>query len=371
MNTDRRELILPEQLKGPFQTEYDPAGEFRHPGAQLTSVLFYRSGGYSVVSAMGTEHFGKRFGAKPYTVIEVARGRHTTSFELELPAAGGAAFFRAQVDVQWIVIDNFRVVDQRLVDVADVLGPQIKKRLHQVSERFAVNDAQRANHAVNNELEAGEWRDLGTDVGLQTKVFVRIAVDDKVVRQAELDRDLRWEQHEAKVKQETARLKERHQSELLTLRMEFFRAMMAGGQGAQINYMLAQDDANAGAFLEALRQEKRSDQAEMLDRVMQWVSEGVIQSPDIERQVRRMLLNGGGVPDEPRRELPERVEVHRVRPEESYPPALDSRRADDDPPAAEPEWGTRLVDGGTGDAEETSSRSSARSREERRKKFEW
>lgn len=371
MNMDRRELILPEQLKGPFQTEYNPAGGFEHPGSQLTSVLFYRSGGYSVVSTMGTEHFGKRLGARPYTVIEVARGRHTTSFELELPAAGGAAFFRAQVDVQWIVIDNFRVVEQRLVDVAEVLGPQIKKRLHQVSERFTVTDAQRANRAVNNELEAGEWRDLGADVGLQTKVFVRIAVDAKVVEQAELDRDLRWEQHEAEVKQETARLKERHQSELLTLRMEFFRAMMAGGQGAQINYMLAQDDANAGAFLEALRQEKRNDQAEMLDRVMQWVSEGVIQSPDIERQVRRMLLNGGQVPDEPRRELPERFEVHRVRPEDSYPPAPDSGFDPGFGPgegAAEPEWDTPPAEGGTGGAEGPSS---AGSREERRKKFEW
>ncbi|MEV6007893.1 hypothetical protein AB0M29_13875 [Streptomyces sp. NPDC051976] len=367
MNTERRELVLPEQLKGPFQHEYDPAGEFRHPGSQLTSVLFYRSGGYSVVSAMGTEHFGKRFGAKPYTVIEVARGRHTTSFELELPAAGGASFFQSQVDVQWEVVDNFRVVDQRVVDVAEVLGPQIKQRLHQVSERYAVDDAQRANQAVNSELEAGQWRDLGSEFGLQTKVFVRIAVDAKAVRHADKDRDLRWEQHEAKVLQETARLKERHQSELLTLRTEFFRMMMAGGQGEQINYMLAQDEANAGAFLETLRQEKRGDQAEMLDRVMQWVSDGVIQSPDIERQVRRMLLNGGGVPsEEPRRELTERVEVRQIRPDEADP-------ADTPPRSFEPDgWAPRSEPAFDPDDDAPQPSATSRlSREERRKKFEW
>ncbi|MFJ1706543.1 hypothetical protein [Kitasatospora sp. NPDC088346] len=378
MNTERRELALPEELRGPFQGEYDPAGEFRHPGSQLTSVLFYRSGGYSVVSAMGTEHFDRRWGAKPYTVIEVARGRHTTSFELDLPASGGASFFRAQVDVQWTVVDNFRVVEQRVVDVAEVLGPQIKQRLHKVSERFAVDDAQRANQAVNAELEAGAWRSLGAEEGLQTRVYVRIAVDAKAVEQADKYRDLRWEQREAEVRQETARLQERHQSELLALRMDFFRAMMEGGQGSQINYMLAQDPANAGAFLEALRQEGRGDRAGMLDRVMQWVSEGVIQSPDIERQVRRMLLSGGRTPDEAVPELPARVEVSRIPPDDAFRHDPDPGRDGDAGrgPAAESfdtdDWvPPRQQPGGGGPAEEPAARPSTAAREERRKKFEW
>lgn len=311
MNAERRELALPEQLKGPFQREYDPAGVFRHPGAQLTSVLFYRSGGYSLVSANGTEHVGKRFGAKPYTVIEVANGRHSTSFELELPAAGGASFFRTQVDVQWTV-DNYNlVVAERLVDVAEVLGPRIKQRLHQVSERFAVDDAQRANQAVNAEVQAGAWRDLGADVGLRTEVYVRITVDAKAVEHSERFRDLRWEQREAEVAQQTALLKERHQGELTSLRMSFIRPMMEAGQGEQINLMLARDPENQVALLESLRQERRGDQAEMLTRVMDWVSEGVIQSPDIERQVRQMLLNGSPVlGDEPREILGPVDRVH-------------------------------------------------------------
>lgn len=328
MKDGPRELALPQWMRGPFLREYDPAGGFRHPGAQVASVLFYGKGAYSVVTAMRTEHVRKRPLAKPFTVVEIARGEHVTSLALKPDAEGGAAAFDAEIDIHWEAVDFFLAADKRLTDVGESLRSQIQQRLLQVTRRFPVSDAQGANYAIEAEQEAGRWDDLGREAGLRVRLFVRLAPDAKAKEYADQERDREAEKTAARHSHEMDLLKERHRADLLQVRMSFIRRMAETGQWDEVAFRLADDPENASAFLEVLRQEARADRRELLDHTMRLVEEGVIQSPEVEGQIRTIL--GGGIlpgttptglvqrPEPPRQALPAGPPV--LPPAPPYPP---------------------------------------------------
>ncbi|MFE0462040.1 hypothetical protein ACFW1A_22610 [Kitasatospora sp. NPDC058965] len=285
---------LPDQLPGPFLREYRPAGGARpQPGAQIASVVFYGNGGYTVVTALGTEHHGKRWAARPSTVCEVAEGTHIARLALELPAAGGAAFFKVEVDVHWSVQDHLQVVRERVTDVAARLEAPILERLRQVSEHFEVRAAPDANRAVDREASTGKWDDLGHHLGLRVRLFVRFTTDEKTLAQADDNRDATWSDELRRREHDRELADERRRVELLQMRMAAFRSMVDGGQWNQLVYMLAAEPEQARAYMELLRQEARADRRELLDQTMRLIEQGVLQSPEVEEQVRSLLNETG------------------------------------------------------------------------------
>ncbi|MFF5877401.1 hypothetical protein ACIQ9M_25415 [Streptomyces californicus] len=250
---------------GPFLREYEPTGPVRRSGARTTSVLFYRRG-YSVAGVTGVEHYGKPPMARPHTVCEIATGTFVTTLRMELPAAGGATFFKAEVDIQWTVEDPHRVAVEVVTDIAQRLTAPTLERLRQISAQFPVHQAEEANSAITQQCSSGRWDDLGTDLGLRVRLYVRLRVDDHTIT------------HTTSVRL--------HQgaSELTRMRQEEYLRMLRGGDLEQLSHMLAANPGAANAFLEKIRQEGRQDEKERVDRMFSMVADGRIHSDDAEAQ---------------------------------------------------------------------------------------
>ncbi|MGW6912660.1 hypothetical protein ACWGB8_02375 [Kitasatospora sp. NPDC054939] len=279
---------------GPLLKEYPrPESGIQRPGAGIALVVFYRNGGHSVVTAMGDEHVGRPFMARPVTVCEVARGTHVTRLSLQVPAAGGTTFFEVEVDVQWTVTDYLKVVDEQVTNVAVRLRAPLTERLRGVCAGYPVTAAADADRAVKSACRNGQWDDLGYDLGLRAELYVRFTVDRKTITQAEEVRD---DDHRGTMaeREHVHTLTGEHRSgELLQLRMQKFRVMLEGGEWSQICFMLADDPGEARAFMELLRQEARADKRELLGHTLDLVEKGVIQSAELESQVRELLGTGG------------------------------------------------------------------------------
>ncbi|GAB2572119.1 hypothetical protein GCM10027168_01050 [Streptomyces capparidis] len=287
---------------GPFLREYTPAGGFRQISARTASVLFYRNGGYSVVTVSGVQHVGKRALARPYTVCEIALGTFRTTLRMELPAAGGTTFFGAEVDIHWSVTDPHLTAVEVVTDVAERLTAPVLERLREVTSTYRVTEAEQANRAITRECANGRWDDLGTELGLRVRLYVRLRVDDRTIAHMDGIRDA-------------------HASaELTRLRQEQFRAMLQGGELEQLSYMLAAEPEAAKDFLEKIRQEGRQDEKERVDRLFAMVASGEIQSNDLETQALNLLNEGRRHPIRgPIGSMPARRELPQLQPSPAEP----------------------------------------------------
>ncbi|MCE7082180.1 hypothetical protein [Streptomyces sp. ST2-7A] len=261
-------------LAGPFLREYVPSKPFRHTSARTTSVLFYANGGHSVVTVTGTTHHGRKALARPRTVCEIAGGTFLTMLRMELPAAGGATFFTAEVDIQWTVGDPHRVAVEVVTDVAERLRAPVLERLREVSSEFPVARAEEAERLLTRRCADGRWNDLGSELGLRIRLFVRLRTDDRTIGHVEDIREVR-----AGI-------------EVTRVRQEMFRDMLRGGRLEQLAYMLAAEPAAAKEFMEKIRQEGRQDEKEYLTRLLAMVDEGRIHSHEVEARVLDLVDRG-------------------------------------------------------------------------------
>ncbi|MEV4879348.1 hypothetical protein [Streptomyces cyaneofuscatus] len=234
---------------GPFLREYAPTGPFRHSSTRSTSVLFYRNGGHSVAGVSGVRHYDKRALARPHTICEIATGTFVTTLRMELPAAGGATFFQAEVDIHWTVEDPHLVAVQVVTDIAQRLTAPTKERLREISSQFPVNQAEQANTAITQQCVSGRWSDLGTDLGLRVRLYVRLRVDDRTIGHVDVVREYQAA------------------TQLMALRQERFRAMLMGGELEQLSFMLAAEPEAAKEFLEKIRQEGRQEEKDRVHRL--------------------------------------------------------------------------------------------------------
>ncbi|WP_199816367.1 hypothetical protein [Streptomyces sp. NRRL S-1448] len=233
---------------GPFLREYVPTGGFPQVSAQKASVLFYRNGGYSVVTVSGVRHVDKRALARPYTVCEIALGTYVTRLQMELPAAGGTTFFKAEVDIHWTVTDPHLAAIEVVTDVAQRLTAPVLERLREVSSAYRVTQAEQADLAITTECAGGRWAKLGTELGLRVRLYVRLRVDDRTIEHMDDIRDAHASAEVTRVHQST------------------FRDMLQGGELDRLSYMLAAEPEAAKDFLEKIRQEGRADEKERIDR---------------------------------------------------------------------------------------------------------
>ncbi|WP_208615784.1 hypothetical protein, partial [Streptomyces cellostaticus] len=255
---------------GPFLKEYTPIG-LPPVSAQKASVVFYRNGGYSVITVSGVRHVDKRALARPYTVCEIAQGTYVSSLELELPAAGGTSFFKAEVDIEWEVTDPHLAAVQVVTDVAKRLTSPVLERLREVTLTYRVTDAEQANRVITRECVGGRWSDLGSDLGLRVRLYVRLGVDDEAIGYAKKQREVHAD------------------AEVTKMRQDAFRRMLQGGELEQLSFMLAADPEGAKDFLEKIRQEGRQDERERVDRLYSMALRGELNSIDVETQVLNLL----------------------------------------------------------------------------------
>ncbi|UZI30243.1 hypothetical protein [Streptomyces sp. VB1] len=307
--------VDPSRPLGPFLREYTPTGAFRQGGARTTSVLFYRRG-YSVAGVSGIEHYDKPPLARPHTICEIATGTFVTTLRMELPASGGATFFKAEVDIHWTVEDPHLVAVRVVTDIAERLTAPTLERLWEISARHPVHQAEQARTAITAACVSGQWNDLGTDLGLRVRLFVRLRVDDRTIS------------HEDAVRSE------RSDEQLAGMRQLKYLRMLRGGELEQLSHMLAANPKEANNFLEKIRQEGRQDEKERVDRVLSMIADGRIHSDAIETRVlddlsRQHLGIQGAIGTQPVRRAHGELTP---APEEPFTPGW----VEDEPPVRQP-----------------------------------
>ncbi|MFJ9815678.1 hypothetical protein ACIRU3_10455, partial [Streptomyces sp. NPDC101151] len=309
---------------GPFLNEYTPTG-IPPVSAQKVSVVFYRNGGYSVITVSGVRHVDKRALARPYTVCEIAQGTYVSTLQLDLPAAGGTSFFKAEVDIEWEVTDPHLAAVQVVTDVAKRLTAPVLERLREVTLTYRVTDAEQANRVITRECVGGRWSDLGSELGLRVRLYVRLGVDDEAIGYAKKKREVHADAEVTKVRQDS------------------FRRMLQGGELEQLSFMLAADPEGAKDFLEKIRQEGRQDERERVDRLYGMALRGELNSIDVETQVLNLLNKDHRSLQGPIGTVPARREPRQLEPSADGP--FTPEWVSDEPPRRQPYRGEPAPEG--------------------------
>ncbi|MEV3909384.1 MULTISPECIES: hypothetical protein [Streptomyces] len=332
------EFVLPHDLRGPFVREFAPQAAYRHRNSQVASVLYYKNGGYSILTVRGAEHFNKPLMAKPTSVCWIARGQHQASFQLELPTHGDRSRFKAGADVNWEVRDFYLAAEKRVVDVERMLRPPLEARLRGISRRYSLDSAQQVDEAIQDELASGRWNDFGADLGLVTQVFIRIdlgqAAADHQAQMVAVEKGSKVQEamdlaHKARI---AANLDDAHK-------------LISAGETVQYATMLAQDPSRAHEILGVLQQQAREQRQGALDYLTNLINQGVVQRHQIDDQVQALIdysrTVAGGVFPNGIPQAPTSLPIPPMPPAPPLPPA--------DAPPAPPAPPTDSVPGeGTG-----------------------
>ncbi|WP_328423210.1 hypothetical protein [Streptomyces sp. NBC_00443] len=264
---------------GPFLRDFNTLTDgFPKVSPRSALVQFYRNGGYTVKRASGVQHVDRPVLARTHSMCEIALGTYVTPLQMELPAAGGTTFFKAEVDIQWAVTDPHLAALEVVTDVANRLTAPVLERLREVTTTYRVTEAEQANRAITRECAGGRWADLGSELGLRVRLYVRLRVDDRTIEHADEERDAHA------------------QAKVIRLRQESYRRMLQGGELEQLSFMLAADPEGAKDFLEKIRQEGRQDEKDRVARLFTMAQRGELATVDVETQVLNLLNQGDGRP---------------------------------------------------------------------------
>ncbi|MBQ0983596.1 hypothetical protein KBZ10_03430 [Streptomyces sp. F63] len=271
------------QLKGrqagPLVRECRPP--YTRRSGQIAAVLLYGNGGHSVLWPDHREDRDKPWFREPFTVFEVLLGRNVTVFELRLPAAGDAQFFDARAEVHWEVEDPYTVVGKRVWDLRELLEGELLHGLRQVSRRFRLTEAQRADEAVQAELAAGHL-ELGHDLGLRIRTRVFIDLSDPI-RQRLGERDaIHLDMTTEEAQAEAERRREAHQRWLARDRAAELESVLRRGEEAEIIYHMARNPEKEWEIRQAIREEKRQGQADFIQLFNRLIDRGILERHDID-----------------------------------------------------------------------------------------
>ncbi|NUP20837.1 MAG: hypothetical protein HOZ81_33125, partial [Streptomyces sp.] len=264
---------------GPFLRDFNTVAD-GYPRVSPKSALvhFYKNGGYTVRRASGVQHVDKPVLARTRSICEIALGTYVAPLQMELPAAGGTTFFKAEVDIEWAVTDPYLAALEVVTDVAGRLTSPVLERLREVTTTYRVTEAEQANRAITRECAGGRWADLGSELGLRVRLYVRLRVDDRTIEHADEERDAHA------------------QARVIRLRQDSYRRMLQGGELEQLSFMLAADPEGAKDFLEKIRQEGRQDEKDRVARLFAMAARGELATVDVETQVLNLLNQGMGQP---------------------------------------------------------------------------
>lgn len=277
----------PNALRGPLLRQCPQP--YERTGGHVAVVQMYGNGGYTVQRHdRPREDHDKPLLRRATSVYEVALGRHVTRFKLSLPAAGDAEFFRADAAVRWEVEDPVLIVHRQVWDVAELLQDDLVDHLRYVSRRFRLTEAQAAEETLQSELESGRFA-LGSDLGLRTKVHVRIdlsrRVGERISAGSHMDLQLALTDKEHALN----RRREQQQSELVRERARDFESLLARGDESRIAYFMAREPGKALQIEQHFARERRQDEADRVGFLNRLIDAGLIERHDIREGVYEAL----------------------------------------------------------------------------------
>lgn len=261
---------------------------YQRRSGQVAAVCLYSNGGHSVLWPSRREDVNKPWFGSPFSVFEVILGRHVTTFELDLPTAGDAQSFQARAEVTWEVEDPHLVVEKAVWDVREMLHGDLLYALRQVSRRFRLTEAQRADEAVQAELRAGRL-DLGRDLGLSTRVHVFIDLSEQVRDQVVEVENVTFAMRKDAAEAEAERRRDRYERERVASRAAELEQVLRRGEEAEIIHMMASNPDKVWEIRQAIRQERREGQADYLNMFNRLLDAGMLERHDVGEQMYEVL----------------------------------------------------------------------------------
>jgi hypothetical protein len=264
-----------QRLAGPFLREYRPDWPYKHPSAQVVTVLYYRSRPMRTVHPEGGVGFLLRWWfPRPYTAFELQLGWHTVSFKAELPAKENGRTFPAEVDVRWQVSDPQLVARSQVTDVAALLVPELGQRLRDVSRRHSINRAEEVRDAVRAELRT---QPPGGQFGLDLDVFVTIGADrliqdhgksvGRVLHQTDVER----------LKQGLRNLRDDNKRELIGKWADDFQQAVERGDDAMMAQMMARNPKDLADIRQMFRKERREERQDGMELMSRLIDGGLLE----------------------------------------------------------------------------------------------
>lgn len=277
----------PGALPGPLLRELQPP--YRRTGGHVAVVHMYGNGGYRVQRPdRPRDEHAKPLLRQAVSVFEVVLGWRVTRFRLSLPAAGDAESFRAEAAVRWEVEDPVLTVRRQVWNVADLMHDPLVQHLRYVSRRFPLTQAQAAEETLQSELDSGRFT-LGEELGLSTKIHVRIDLSERVGERisagSHLDLDLALSDKEHALD----RRKEQHESALVRERAKEFESLLARGDEGRIAYFMARDPGKALQIEQHFADQRRQDESDRVAFLNRLIDAGLIERHDIREGVYEAL----------------------------------------------------------------------------------
>ncbi|KAA2254864.1 hypothetical protein F0L68_29210 [Solihabitans fulvus] len=220
---------------------------------------------------------------------EVDMGMHQIRIDGDLPSAGDAFPFHAEIDVQWRVDDPSKIVKDGISDVREALAPVLFQRLRTITRGFDIHQAKSAEDKANRELADGS---LGAEFGLWVRFFLRLRMDDPTVQHASAEIGVRRETVLDALNHERLVLRERNEVFRIERRVAAYSAIIASGDVEQFAFQLAQNANNpedVRAVIQMLKDERDTNRSVTVDFVARLLGSGAIERWEVDDQVKEAL----------------------------------------------------------------------------------
>ncbi|GHE11828.1 hypothetical protein [Streptomyces alanosinicus] len=220
------------------------------------------------------------------TLYEVDMGIQHMSLEHRLPSDGDAAFFSAETDLTWRVIDPAKVVERQIRDVRALLEPRLLTRMRRESRRYAIEESAAAEVAV---MEALATTPLAADEGLDIQCEVRLSLDEEAVGQLSSLRSLDYTKQRTRSEHELTRLRTHNEHEVMEERSSFYARLLSQGEFERWGAHLAQNPADIPLAIESIRDDEREASANQIRVIERVLDSGAVEDHMLEDASRAAL----------------------------------------------------------------------------------
>ncbi|WP_447038110.1 hypothetical protein [Streptomyces sp. DSM 118878] len=220
------------------------------------------------------------------TLYEVDMAVQHMSLAHRLPSGGDAAFFSAETDLTWRVVDPTRIVERQIRDVRALLEPRMLARMRRESRRYAIEESAAAEVAVWEALSVGP---LAADEGLEIQCEVRLSLDDEAVDQMSSLRSLDYTKQRTRSEHELTRLRTRNEQEVMEERSTFYTRLLSQGEIERWGAHLAQNPADIPLAIESIRDDEREASANQIRVIERVLDSGAVEDHMVEDAARAAL----------------------------------------------------------------------------------
>jgi hypothetical protein len=220
------------------------------------------------------------------TLYEIDLGLHHTAFDVELPSAVDMFSFRADVAVEWRVLDPVRVVKDHVADVREALRPALASLLALDTRRFRVDEAYDAERQVAAALH---HNDIGLDYGLSTTIRVRLSADPGAAEHAASRRALQQKIEIDGLRHDHRKLREANEERVIRGRMQLYREIISAGDVDQFALQLAKNPEGIETVVRMVRDVRKEDHRHVTDFLTRLIESGAVDRWEVKDTVQTAL----------------------------------------------------------------------------------